>query len=231
MDSAIATEGSGFLDPPPTDPGVLRLFDDDVRRLGFVLNLSSLWGHHPALYDGLSALIDQAAEAAQLTLRQRSVLVACAASALGDSYCSMAWGRKLAREAGPDVAANVLRGGDDGLGAAEQALASWARAMTRQPSFTEADDLQPLRDSGYDDGQIFAVTVFVALRLAFAFVNGALGARPDAELVAIVPAAVREAVTFGRPAVGNTDAPRMTADLVRPGIRRPGTTADEENSP
>jgi len=53
--------------------------------------------------------------------------------------------------------------------------------------------------AGYDDGQIFSVTLFVALRLAFSTVNDALGAPPDAELVGRAPASVRTAVTFGRP--------------------------------
>ena len=43
------------------------------------------------------------------------------------------------------------------------------------------------------------ITTFVALRLAFATVNDALGAQPDAELAAGAPPAVAAAVTFGRP--------------------------------
>ena len=197
MNSAntIETDSTGFLEAPAPSAAVQRMYDNDIERLGFVMNLSSLWGHHPALHAGLSDLIDQAAGAGRLTLRQRAILVTSCASALGDSYCSLAWGRKLAREAGAHIAADVLRGADDRLDPAEQALARWARTMTRQPSSTEAKDLQPLRDAGYDDAQIFAITVFVALRLAFAFVNDALGARPDAELFAIAPAAVCDAVT------------------------------------
>ena len=38
--------------------------------------------------------------------------------------------------------------------------------------------MQALRDAGFDDAQIFAITVFVAARLAFSTVNDALGARP-----------------------------------------------------
>jgi alkylhydroperoxidase family enzyme len=201
VNNATATEGTGFLDAPPSSTGAQRLFDSDLERNGFVMNLSSLWGHHPDLYEALSALIDQARFAAGLTLRQRAVLITACASALGDSYCSLTWGRRLAREADAEVAAGVLRGADNGLEPAERALARWARAVTRQPSSTEADDLRSLRDAGYDDPQIFAITMFVALRLAFAYVNDALGARPDAELLAIVPAAVKDAVTFGRPAV------------------------------
>ncbi len=56
-----------------------------------------------------------------------------------------------------------------------------------------------LREAGLDDGQIFAVTAFVALRLAFSTVNDALGAQPDAQLAESQPAQTRQLVTYGRP--------------------------------
>ena len=43
------------------------------------------------------------------------------------------------------------------------------------------------------------MTVFVSLRLAFSTVNDALGLRPDAGLRRTAPAALRDAVSFGRP--------------------------------
>jgi len=55
-----------------------------------------------------------------------------------------------------------------------------------------------LRAAGLSDRDIFEVTAFVALRLAFSTVNDALGAQPDPELVAAAPPEVREAVTYGR---------------------------------
>lgn len=42
--------------------------------------------------------------------------------------------------------------------------------------------MQALREAGWSDDEIFTMTAFVALRLAFSTVNGALGARPDAAL-------------------------------------------------
>ena len=60
-------------------------------------------------------------------------------------------------------------------------------------------DVERLRALGYDDRQIFAITLFIALRLAFSTVNDALGVRPDAQLRDSAPAAVLDAVTFGRP--------------------------------
>ncbi|MEO6086853.1 MAG: hypothetical protein ABIQ18_27445 [Umezawaea sp.] len=59
--------------------------------------------------------------------------------------------------------------------------------------------MQVLRDNGFTDAEVFVLTVFTALRLAFSTVNDALGARPGAQLGASVPAAVLDAVSFGRP--------------------------------
>ena len=78
-------------------------------------------------------------------------------------------------------------------------MAAWARRVASDPNATTPADLQALRDSGLDDGQIFAITAFVALRLAFSTINDSLGAQPDAQLAESLHPAVREAVTYGRP--------------------------------
>jgi alkylhydroperoxidase family enzyme len=79
-------------------------------------------------------------------------------------------------------------------------MAAWARKVATVPNATTPADVEALREAGLDDGQIFAITAFVALRLAFSTVNDALGAQPDAQLAASLPAEVRAAVTYGRPA-------------------------------
>jgi hypothetical protein len=71
--------------------------------------------------------------------------------------------------------------------------------VARDPNATTAADVQILRGAGFSDVQIFAITVFVALRLAFSTVNDALGLPPDAALRRTVPADVLDAVTRGRP--------------------------------
>jgi len=97
------------------------------------------------------------------------------------------------------VAAGVLTGSDTGLTDLEKAMAAWARKIAKDPNATTPADLQALRDCGLDDGQIFAITAFVALRLAFSAINDSLGAQPDAQLAQSLPQRVREAVTYGRP--------------------------------
>ena len=116
-------------------------------------------------------------EAAGLSFKDRGILIAAAASTLGDPYCSLAWGNKLAGESDGEVAASVLRGEDQGLDERERALARWARAVARDPNGTTPAHVETLRAVGYDDGQVLAITAFVALRLAFATVNDALGRR------------------------------------------------------
>ena len=99
----------GFLAAPRHTPEVQHLFDDDRNAVGYVTNVSRLWAYMPTTLEGLSDLMGQATLAGALTLRQRAVLVTAAASALGDSYCSLAWGKKLAAETGAEVAAAVIR--------------------------------------------------------------------------------------------------------------------------
>ena len=197
--SAVESPGTSFLGEAAPSPDAERLFDDDLQGMGYVMNTSKLWAHDPAALDGLSKLLGNAVHDGSLTFRQRAILVTACASALGDSYCSLAWGNKLAGAASEGVAGGVLRGDDADLDDSERALAGWARQMARDPNATTTDDVQSLRDAGFDDAQIFAISVFVALRIAFSTVNDALGAAPDWQLGAEAPATIRDAVTFGRP--------------------------------
>jgi uncharacterized peroxidase-related enzyme len=190
-----------FLEEPPVSPQVQELFEDDLRDAGYVANVTRLWAHQPGTVSALFELMSQAFKPSQLSFRQRGILVIAAASALGDSYCSLAWSGKLDKASGTPLAAGVLTGDDAGLTDQEEAMAVWARKVARDPNATTPADIQALRDAGLDDGQIFAITTFVALRLAFSTVNDALGAQPDAQLAESLSQEVREAVTFGRPPV------------------------------
>ena len=187
-----------FLEEPPVSPEVRALYDEDLTDEGYVWNATRLWAHQPATLDRLFELMSQALTPSGLRFRQRAILVIAAASALGDSYCSLAWGGKLGKASDAALAAGVLNGIDDGLTDQEKAMAAWARKVASDPNATTPADIQALRDSGLDDGQIFAITAFVALRLAFSTINDALGSQPDAQLAQSLPPEVRDAVTYGR---------------------------------
>jgi alkylhydroperoxidase family enzyme len=188
----------GFLELPSPTAEAQALFDEDIAEDGYVMNVTKLWSYHASLVTNLFDLMGQAVADQGLSFRQRGILVAACASTLGDSYCSLAWGSKLSGVSDPEFAAAVIRGSDEGLSDDERQLASWARKVAADPNHVTADDVQCLRSAGFNDSQVFAITVFTALRLAFSTVNDALGVGPDVALQASAPAAVVKAVEFGR---------------------------------
>ncbi|MFF0268991.1 carboxymuconolactone decarboxylase family protein [Kribbella sp. NPDC004536] len=192
-------EDVGFLTAPDVTPAAQRMFDEDIEELGYVMNVSRLWAYQPATVADLFKLLRQTSATTNLSVRHRFILVSAFAPVFGDSYCSLAWGNKLAKASDAQTAAAVLRGTDEGLNNSERALATWARHIARDPNNTSASDVQALRDAGFSDSEIFTITVFVALRLAFSAVNDALGVRPDAALRTNTPKSVLDAITFGRP--------------------------------
>jgi alkylhydroperoxidase family enzyme len=189
----------GFLDHPLVSPEAQAIFEEDVAEVGYVMNVSRLWAYNPRLVTDLFELMRRSISEQELSFRHRGILVTACASTLGDSYCSVAWGSKLAAVSVPEIAAGVIHGGDEGLTEQERTLAAWARKVARNLNDTTADDVDALRSVGFDDEEIFAITVFIALRLAFSTVNDALGVGPDKALCATAPEAVVSAVRYGRP--------------------------------
>src|SRR6202030_2951810 len=145
-----------FLEEPAVSAQVQELYNEDLADGGYVWNVSRLWAHQPDTLKELFGLMSEAFTPSGLTFRQRGILVAAAASTLGDSYCSLAWGGKLGQASDAALAAGGLDGSDAGLTDQEKAMAGWARRVAKDPNATTPADIQALRDAGLDDGQIFA---------------------------------------------------------------------------
>ena len=187
-----------FVGEPRHDEDVERMYATDLKVQGYVANQTRVWAHSPESLAALSYALTMATQTAGLDVRQRTLLVTTSAAAMGDAYCSLAFGYKLANAVGAQAAAQAVAGDDTPLSELDRALVRWVRKVVRHPNETTAGDVEQLRAAGFGDDQIVALTVFVALRQAFSTVNDALGAEPDSELVKRVPAEVRDAVTFGR---------------------------------
>ncbi len=186
-----------FLREPAPSDEVEARYGADRAAYGFVMNLSRLWAHQPEAHTRLFELLGLVG--AGFSFRERGILVTAAAATIGDSYCSHAWGWKLAESGDGEAGVSALSGSEAGLTLREAALATWARSVAGAPGATTEADVQALREAGWDDEEIFRATTFVALRVAFSTVNAALGAQPDAELGTLAPPEVRELVTWGRP--------------------------------
>ena len=190
-----------FLTDPPPSPQADAVYDAARESDGYVGNFTRLWCWRPDLFRSFVDLRLALMGATTLSDREVAIVVTATVSAMGDSYCSLAWGSKLAKLAGDETAAGVIAGGlPADLSARETALAEWCRTVVRDPMATTPEQVASLRDAGFDDREVFDATLLLGLRLAFSTVNDALGAQPDRQLADGAPAPVRDAVTFGRPA-------------------------------
>jgi len=188
-----------FLEHPPTSEPVDVLFANDLQTEGYVMNLTRLWSWRPDVAEEFGDVRATLLDDCELTDADVALLVAATAAARSDSYCSFAWGRRLAKHVGADAAASVVAGGLDGLDDRARTLTTWARQVVGDPNGTTSADVQGLRDVGLSDRAIFEATAHIAFRLAFSTVNDALAAAPDAQVAEAAPEVLREAVTFGRP--------------------------------
>ena len=192
-----------FLHLPPANETVAALYERASAEDGYVANLTKLWAWRPDVLESFTALRKLLVTHSTLSDRERAVLVCATASSVGDAYCALAWGTRLAQQVDPATAAEILQITDvHGITAREGALLRWARQLVRDPNGTTADDVESMRKAGLVESEIFEATVFIAFRLAFSTVNDALGAQPDSQLADAAPAEVRRAVTYGRP-IGN----------------------------
>ena len=178
-----------FIAAPETSPRIQALYDEDLADYGYVMNLNRAWAHQPDAHDA-ALRADRGGRPSRRTCR-------CASAASSSPPARRRWATptarspgagKLSGEADPALAAaragrdrrraHRRRAGDGGLGAA---------GGGRPERHDRRGRGHPCVRPGFSDAKIFAITTFVALRLAFSTVNDALGAVPDDELRASDP--------------------------------------------
>jgi len=187
-----------FLSDAPMSPPVSAVYEENLGSEGYVPNYVRLWCWRPEILEAFAKLRADLLAVSTLSPREVAVMVASTASALGDSYCSLAWGEKLADVSDGETAAGVIQGVDTGLSEREAALAAWSRAVVDDPNSTTEVGVDRLRQAGLSEREIFEATAWIGLRLGFSTINDALGAQPDTQLIERVPAPVRQSVSFGR---------------------------------
>lgn len=198
---------STYLGEPPENDMTRSAYEQDRADGGYVWNVTRLWSWRNDFEQAFVALRTSLVEGSALTEREKAILNA-AAAARRDAYCSLAWGSRLAALTDDETAAATLAGRDaPALTEREGALANWARQVVAAPGETNEADVERLRSVGLDDQTIFEATAFIALRLAFSTINGALGAAPDRQLANAAPQLIRAAVDYGRPPAAEPSQP------------------------
>jgi alkylhydroperoxidase family enzyme len=184
-----------FLNEPEVDATVQAAYAANAADAGYLMNYAHAWAWRQDVTNAFLAARKLVAGSTTLSAGEIAVVNAAVAGSRRDAACSLAWGAKLAEHAGPEAAANVLRGATEGLSGREPALARWAAKVAADPTMTTAADVSELRAAGFDDREIAEATMLAVFRLAFTAFNAALGVAADAELVAGAPVEVRQVVT------------------------------------
>jgi alkylhydroperoxidase family enzyme len=127
--------------------------------------------------------------------RRHELATLAAARRLRSSYCCLAHGKVLAEQFYDYETVPRLPEGLDDADRAVMALAG--KVVDDATSITQAD-VDELRGHGLTDAEIVDVVLAAAARCFFSKTLDALGAQPDAAY-AELPAAMRDALTVGRP--------------------------------
>jgi uncharacterized peroxidase-related enzyme len=197
-----------FLGEPPSTEPAQAFYAEELDGDGYVSNFIRVWCWRPDVFTAFNTLRACLVDESTLTYRDRAVLVTATAAERQDSYCSLAWGARLADASDETTAAQVIDGTTaSALSDREATLAAWARQVVRDPNATTAADVARLRDVGLGDREIFEATAFIAFRLAFSTINDALGACPDKQLADRTPELVRAAVSYGRAPLATPSGP------------------------
>jgi uncharacterized peroxidase-related enzyme len=178
---------------------VVRLYNADLARQGYVANYTKVFALRPEIYDAWATLAG--AIKSGMDLRRYELVTLAAARRLRSSYCSLAHGMVLRdkfHDAGTvhKIAADRR---EAGLDMADAAIMDFAEKVARDAAGITGADIDTLRRHGLSDVEIFQVVLAVAARCFFSTVLDAVGAEPDAEYRTLVEAELREILTVGRP--------------------------------
>lgn len=189
-----------FLGEPPESAARDAVYADDVDKEGFVWTLTRLWAWNRDADELFGELLDKVTADGGLSFRDKAMLVTATARTIDNSGCALAWGNRLALATDVDTAVGVLHGEEnDAMTYRDRTLTRWARKVADDPTTTGPKDIAELRALGLDDKEIFSLTLYVALRIAYSTFNDALGVPLDQQEVDKYPDEVVAAVDFGRP--------------------------------
>jgi uncharacterized peroxidase-related enzyme len=174
---------------PEQATGALARLFDRIRARSSAQRVAHLWqtlALDPAALEGAFAHYRALADdPAPLTPAQAEMIALVVSATNGCAYCVAHHGPRLARIVGEELARDVARDyREANLAARDRVLLDAAVALTCEPAERRAEDVERLREYGFDDP---AVVKAVALAAYYNFANRvacALGVEPEPGLAA-----------------------------------------------
>jgi len=174
------------LDPETTTGKSKELFNAIQKKLGMVPNMMRTMGNSPAVLNGYLALNGSLAEGS-LGGKLGELIALTVANANSCEYCNAAHsfiGEKLAHiNPNAIIAAREGRSEDQKI----QAALDFARTLIEKNGRVNNEDVNALKNAGYDDGAIAEIIAHVGLNIFTNYFNNAAQVVvdfPEAELVA-----------------------------------------------
>ena len=152
---------------------------------GEVSNLWQTLGADPAALDaGYSHYRALMADPAPLTIAQAELVALVVSATNGCSYCVAHHGPRLSRALGDEALARAVARDyrEANLTAQDRVLLDYAVALTCEPSERKLEDIERIREYGFDDRAIVRATAMTAYYNHINRVVSALGVELDAGL-------------------------------------------------
>ncbi len=171
--------------PTPDSESAFAAYVDSQRDAwGFVPDYTGCFAARPGVATAWIAL----AAAVRTTMERRrfELVTIAAARARGSAYCAAAHAKMLIDACHDEPTLRGLARDADGgqLTTVDAAVYRFAAKVATAPASVEQRDVDELRALGLDDVDIAEIAYAVGVRLFFATVLDALGARVDPEVVA-----------------------------------------------
>ncbi len=178
---------------------VAAMYATDREIFGDLPNLTQAFSLRPNVYAAWRAL--NGSIKGGMELRRYELATLAAARRLRSSYCSLAHGSVLMKNAfvSPEEMPAVMADhATADLSATDVAIMDLADKVADDATSVTQEDVDRLRGLGLSDTEILDVVLAAAVRSFFSKCLDALGAAPDAKYAALDPV-VRDALTVGRP--------------------------------
>lgn len=163
----------------------------------YLPNYARAFCYRPELMQAWSHL--QKAIQQTMDRRRYELITLATAQSINNSYCSLAHGQVLSEKyyTEDQVRAIAADADNNPLEAAERAMLVFVRKVASDASCITREDVDALKNQGFDDTEIFDIVTAAAARCFFAKIGDALGVRPDSAFQAM-ERSLRQQLTVGR---------------------------------
>ena len=186
-------------DETTADDEVAEWYEQQRTAWGYLPNYAKAFATRPDVARAWNEL--NGAVRNHMDRRRYELATIAAARVYRSTYCTAAHSKFLRDQCGDEASMRAVAADPKGaaLDAADREVVKFATRVAEDAASITADDVDRLRDLGFDDAEIVDIVFAAAARAFFTKALDALGVQADVELGETFDPEVRMQVTVGRP--------------------------------